>query len=95
VKVAFLEWLCEFLKPLGIAIFSFLMAFIMAALRTAKKGKIDWLEAVMCGLIAVGVWSLLEWLNIPQTVAVGAASTVGFMGTHFVADLIQNWKNKQ
>ncbi|MHA3079629.1 phage holin family protein [Acinetobacter sp. ANC 5502] len=94
--MAFLDWLCELLKPLGVAIFSFFMAFIMAALRTLKRtGRVDWIESIMCGLITIGLWSILGWLGIPQIVAVGAASTIGFMGTHFVAELIQNWKNKQ
>lgn len=54
-----------------------------------KAGKGDFAESIMCGLFAVGVWTFLEWFNIPQIVAVGLASCIGYMGTHFVSNLIE------
>ncbi|MFW2056266.1 phage holin family protein [Acinetobacter haemolyticus] len=84
-----LKYLKEIYEAFGIAFASFLMAFTMALIRTKRKhGKADWLEAGMCGLFAVGTWSLLMWFNVPEMVAVGAASAIGFKGTHFVSDLI-------
>lgn len=77
------------LEPFYTAIASFVMAFLMAIFRTAKKhGQVDWLEAVMCGCFAVGTWSLMNWLNIPEIVSVGLASAIGYKGTHFVSEKI-------
>lgn len=84
------KWVQELLGAFGTAIASFVMGFLMAFLRTKKKsGKADFAESIMCGLFAVGVWSLLAWLKIPEIVAVGTASGVGYMGTHFVSNIIQ------
>lgn len=88
--------LYEFLKQTGeaiqnfsIAIASFVMAFLMASFRTKRKhGETDWLEATMCGLFSIGAWAVLSWLKIPEIVAVGAASAIGYKGTHFVSKLI-------
>lgn len=77
------------IEPLTTAIASFLMAFFMAAFRTAHKyGQADWLEALMCGLFAIGAWSLMTWLGIPEIVAVGISSAIGYKGTHFVSKKI-------
>ncbi|WP_180095496.1 MULTISPECIES: phage holin family protein [unclassified Acinetobacter] len=77
------------LEPFYTAVASFVMAFLMAIFRTAKKhGKADWLEALMCGLFAIGAWSLMTWLGIPEIVAVGVSSAIGYKGTHFVSDKI-------
>lgn len=89
------KFIQEFLQTFGTAITSFFMGFIMAYFRTKKKlGKADWAESIMCGLFSVGVWSLLEWLNVPQIVSVGIASGIGYMGTHFVSNLIEKWVNR-
>lgn len=85
----FLKQTNDFLQPFGTAIASFVMAFFMALFRTKKKhGKADWLEALMCGLFAIGAWTLLMWFKVPELVAVGAASAIGFKGTHFISDLL-------
>lgn len=77
------------LEPFYTAIASFVMAFLMAIFRTARKhGKADWLEAFMCGLFAIGAWSLMTWFGIPEIVAVGVSSAIGFKGTHYVSDKI-------
>lgn len=77
------------------AIASFVMAFLMALIRTYKTtGRADALEAIMCALFAVGVWTFLEWLSIPEIVAVGVAAGIGYLGTHFVSDLIQRKADK-
>lgn len=85
----FTKQVAEIVGPFYTAIASFVMAFLMAFFRTAKKhGKADWLESLMCGLFAVGTWTLLTWLNLPEIIAVGLASAIGFKGTHFVSDII-------
>ncbi|WP_227567608.1 phage holin family protein [Acinetobacter bereziniae] len=86
----FWKWVQELIGTFGTAVTSFFMGFVMAYLRTKKKaGKGDFAESIMCGLFAVGVWTFLEWFNIPQIVAVGLASCIGYMGTHFVSNLIE------
>ena len=90
-----LKWIQEFFQTFGTALTSFFMGFIMAYFRTKKKmGKADFAESIMCGLFSVGVWSVLEWLGIPQIVSVGAASAIGYMGTHFMSNLIEKKVNR-
>ncbi|MFC2997350.1 phage holin family protein, partial [Acinetobacter sichuanensis] len=49
----FTKQVAEIVGPFYTAIASFVMAFLMAFFRTAKKhGKADWLESLMCGLFA-------------------------------------------
>ncbi len=64
-------------------------AFAMGVLRTAKaNGKIDWLEAGMCGVFAYGIWFLLGFFNFPEGAGVLLGGIVGYKGTHFVSDWI-------
>ena len=85
----------ETISPFYIAIASFVMAFLMALFRTAKKrGQADWLEAFMCGFFAVGFWSLTTWLGFPEIISVGFASVVGYKGTHFVSKKIDRIENE-
>ncbi|QHJ83179.1 MAG: hypothetical protein [Bacteriophage sp.] len=86
----FVEYISKLMELIGTAVISFFVAGIMALMRTKKNnGKADWLEGGMCGLFAVGVWSFLDWLNIPQLVAVGVSSAIGYMGTSFVSRIIE------
>ena len=79
----------DVIKSLGVAAISFFVATLMAILRTKQhKGKVDWVEAIMCGLFGIGIWSILIWFDIPEVVAVGLSSMIGFKGTHFVSDEI-------
>ncbi len=92
----FVKQVTDFSEPFATAIASFVMAFLMAIFRTAKKhGKADWLEALMCGLFAIGAWSLMTWLGIPEIVAVGVSSAIGYKGTHFVSDKIDKVELKK
>lgn len=56
--------------------------FIMALIRTAKKnGKIDYLESIMCALFTYGIWFILTWLSLPESMGVLIGGLVGFKGT--------------
>lgn len=56
--------------------------FIMALIRTAKKnGKIDYLESIMCALFTYGIWFILTWLNLPESMGVLIGGLIGFKGT--------------
>lgn len=57
------------------------MATLMAVFRTAKNnGKVDWLEAGMCGVFAYGIWFSLSFFNFPEGVGVLLGGMVGFKG---------------
>ncbi|WP_439234949.1 phage holin, lambda family [Lonepinella koalarum] len=67
------------------AIYSFFMAFIMAYLRIYYIGKDHpWLkryvEAVICGLIAVASESVFEYFNMPTKLSVAFGAGVAFLG---------------
>ena len=59
--------------------------FIMAIIRTAKNGKIDYLEAIMCSLLTYGVWFVLTWLNLPEGIGVLIGGLIGYSGTHITS----------
>lgn len=89
------QQVAETISPFYVAIASFVMAFLMALFRTAKKrGQADWLEAFMCGFFAVGFWSLTAWMGFPEIISVGFASVVGYKGTHFVSKKIDRIENE-
>ena len=84
-----LNYFLDLLRSISVAVISFVVATLMAVLRTKQShGKVDWVEAVMCGIFAIGAWSILIWFDIPEVVAVGLSSMIGFKGTHFVSDEI-------
>lgn len=90
-----LTYLSEAWLHAKVAAMSFVMATLMAVLRTkAQRGRVDLLESIMCGLFAVGIWSFLDWFSIPQTVSVGLASAIGYFGTHWLADSIKDYLQK-
>lgn len=84
-----LQYLREIWSYIDIAVVSFAMAFLMALVRTAQQGKADILEALTCGLFAIGVWSCMSWFNLPEVYAVGIASAIGHLGSHWIADKIR------
>lgn len=67
------------------------MTVLMAVFRTAKtNGKVDWLEAGMCGIFAYGIWFLLSFFNFPEGAGVLVGGMIGFKGTHFVSSWLSN-----
>lgn len=67
------------------------MTVLMAVFRTAKtNGKVDWLEAGMCGIFAYGIWFLLSFFNFPEGAGVLLGGMVGYKGTHFVSTWVGN-----
>ena len=49
-----------------------IITILMAVLRTAKQhGKVDWIEAIICGIFALSVWLILGWFNIPESAGIG------------------------
>lgn len=65
-----------------------IMAVLMAIFRTAKtNGKVDWLEAGMCGIFAYGIWFVLGYFDIPEGAGVLIGGVIGYKGT----TLVSNW----
>lgn len=92
----FIKWVTETWQHIDVAVFAYLMSFFMAILRTKHSdGKADYIEAMMCGLFSVGVWSCLELLKTPQSVAVGIASAIGYFGTHWFSGFVKDRLDKR
>jgi lambda family phage holin len=67
------------------------MATLMAVFRTAKtNGKVDWLEAGMCGIFAYGIWFVLGYFDIPEGAGVLVGGVIGYKGTTLVSNWISN-----
>ena len=61
-------------------------AILMAVFRTAKtNGKVDFLEAGMCGIFAYGIWFVLGYFNFPEGAGVLLGGMVGYLGTSKVS----------
>lgn len=89
-----LETIVKFWFHFKIAIAAFAMAFLMAIFRTYKtNGRVDFIESIMCGMFAIGIWTFMDWLEVSQIVSVGLASAVGYFGTHAVSEFIKRKLN--
>lgn len=87
----FLHNVWQALMEYWLVLSTVIMAVLMAVFRTAKAtGKVDWLEAVMCGLFAYGIWFALSFMNIPEGVGVLVGGMVGYKGTALVSKWIGN-----
>lgn len=68
-----------------------IMAVLMAIFRTAKtNGKVDWLEAGMCGIFAYSIWFVLGYFNFPEGAGVLIGGMIGFKGTTIVSQWISS-----
>lgn len=77
-----------------------IMAIIIAVLRIAYDGReARWqrigLEAMLCGAIAYGLSSGLNYFELSSGVSVFAGSTIGFLGVDFVRAKARQIINKK
>ena len=78
----FLHTAWTVLSEAWLLILSVLVAWGMAMGRTLKaNGKFDWVESVMCGFFALGVYYALSWLNLPESVGVLVGGMIGHVGS--------------
>ena len=88
----FLQTAWTVLSEAWILILSVLVAWGMAMGRTLKaNGKFDWVESVMCGFFALGVYYALSWLNLPEGVGVLLSGFIGYKGT----TVVSHWLSKK
>ena len=88
----FLHTAWTVLSEAWILILSVLVAWGMAMGRTLKaNGKFDWVESVMCGFFALGVYYALSWLNLPEGVGVLISGFIGYKGT----TVVSHWISKK
>lgn len=78
-------------EHLQVAIFSFLMAFLISIFRTIQQGAASITEACMAGLLSVSAWSMLGWLDIPEEVSIGIAGMIGYLGTHWISEELKRF----
>lgn len=92
----FWEWLYDVLSSNAIYISSFLLAAVISIFSTARKyGKVDWLEALICGLLTLTVASILSWFNLPNQAAIFAGGFIGFKGSKWVDQKFnEQWDRK-
>lgn len=64
---------------------------LMAMFRTAKQeGKVDYLEAGMCGLLSYGSFFVLAHFGLPEGAGVLLGGVMGYLGTNKVSEWISN-----
>lgn len=87
----FLHSVWQTIMEYWLVISTVVMAILMAVFRTAKvNGKVDWLEAGMCGLFAYGIWFVLGFFNFPEGAGVLVGGMVGYKGTALVSNWLSN-----
>lgn len=87
----FLNGVWHTLQEYWLVISTVAVAFMMAVFRTAKvNGKVDWLEAGMCGIFAYGVWFVLGYFNFPEGAGVLIGGVIGYKGTAMVSSWLTN-----
>jgi len=72
-----------FLSVHGSQVYAVLMSFAVAALRVVYGGggrRQMLLEGALCGLAALAMVPLLEYLGLPSSMAIFAGAAVGFVG---------------
>lgn len=75
----------EWLSTNGLFLGGAFMAAAYSAMQSKKNtGRIDWLEAGMCALIAFGVSSALEFIHMPQQLTWLASVFVGSVGSQYL-----------
>ena len=78
----FLHTAWTMLSEAWFLILSVLVAWGMAMGRTLKaNGKFDWVEGILCGFFALGVYYALSWLNLPEAASVLVGGVIGHVGS--------------
>lgn len=79
----FMQWLNTY----SAVIFAFFLAVFISIFSTAKKhGRIDWLEALICGGLTVAIASVLSYINLPNQLSVFIGGFIGFKGSLWVEE---------
>lgn len=87
----FLNGVWHIIQEYYLLIMTIVMTVLMAVFRTAKtNGKVDWLEAGMCGIFAYAIWLVLGFFNLPEGAGVLVGGMVGYKGTAIVSAWIAN-----
>lgn len=69
----------------GVIIMAMLLSIVTSALKSIKKkGKLDWLEALICGCLTLAVSSTLQYLKLPQEISIFLGGLIGFKGSLWV-----------
>ncbi|HLF66012.1 MAG TPA: phage holin family protein [Gammaproteobacteria bacterium] len=61
----------------------FFMTLFAAILRSHKDGKVDFIEAIYCALIAVGLSTALVAVNLPEGLSWVVAVFIGSVGSQW------------
>ena len=67
--------------------YGFAMAFLRAAYR-GKRWKARFIEASMLAIVMLGVVPVLQWLGLPQNLAIAVAGWAGYVGVDALAEMI-------
>lgn len=76
------------------------MAFVIAALRTLYFDKEPkpvriFLESLLCAALAIGIYGVIKWWNLPDELGVGLGAGIGFVGVTALHDLIIRFLNNK
>ncbi len=69
----------------AVMVMAMLLSIITSALKSKKrKGRLDWLEALICGCLTLAVSSTLQYLKLPQELSIFLGGLIGFKGSRWV-----------
>ena len=75
-------------------LWGFAMAFLRAWYR-GKRWKSRMLEASMLAIALLGVDPALQWLGLPQNLAIAVAGWVGYVGVDTLSEWLKKWVGKK
>lgn len=85
----YFKYAIDWLDAHNLTVVAVILLVIVAIVRSLKKrGKIDWLEGVLCGCLTLTIVSALEYLALPIQLSIFVGDIVGFKGTLWVDRMI-------
>ncbi|OUY07634.1 phage holin family protein [Acinetobacter populi] len=83
--VSVYKFLVDTLTIYGVTIMALLLSIITSALKSIKrKGKLDWVEALICGCLTLAVSSTLQYLKLSSEISIFLGGLIGFKGSLWV-----------
>ncbi|MBD8680313.1 phage holin, lambda family [Pseudomonas sp. CFBP 13719] len=62
--------------------------------KEANKGRVI-LEALICGALSLSASSVIEWMEWPSSLSVGAGGAIGFLGVTAIRELVTRFLGRK
>lgn len=78
------------------AIMAIIISFLRVLYDAKETSKVRiMLESLICGALSLSASSIIEWMDWPPSLAVGAGGAIGFIGVTAIRELIMRFLGKK